>query len=162
MAEWASFFETNVEAAGLARGNVVDSSGASIIVVCDGDDSPIECEMLLTSARDCLVLAKGDAVLVWRSSSRSTTGVVLGRLGISVVRPDLSTEHTREGRQDSAVVGDVVPETVVLEAKESLTLRVGDGSITIRADGKILIKGKDLVSHAKNVNRIKGGAVAIN
>ena len=40
--------------------------------------------------------------------------------------------------------------------------RVGDGSIEIRADGKILIKGTDLVSHAKRMNRIKGGAVSIN
>jgi len=54
------------------------------------------------------------------------------------------------------------PDTLLLEAKESLTLRVGDGSITIRADGKILIKGKELVSHAEKMNRIKGGAVAIN
>jgi len=41
-------------------------------------------------------------------------------------------------------------------------LRVGDGSITIREDGKVLIKGKDLVSHAQRMNRIKGGAVSIN
>ena len=55
-----------------------------------------------------------------------------------------------------------VPEELLLEAKHSLTLRVGDGSITIREDGKILIKGKDLVSHATRLNRIKGGAVQIN
>jgi hypothetical protein len=59
-------------------------------------------------------------------------------------------------------VDDEIPDTLVLEAKSSLTLRVGDGSITIRADGKILIKGKDLVSYATRVNRIKGGSVSIN
>ena len=57
---------------------------------------------------------------------------------------------------------DVVPDELVLEAKHTLTLRVGDGSITIREDGKILIKGKDLVSHAARTNRIKGGSVQIN
>ena len=51
---------------------------------------------------------------------------------------------------------------MVLEAKRRLTLKCGDGSITIREDGKILIKGKDLVSHATRMNRIKGGAVQIN
>ncbi len=55
-----------------------------------------------------------------------------------------------------------VSDELVLEAKHSLTLRVGEGSITIREDGKILIKGKDLVSHAQRLNRIKGGAVQIN
>jgi hypothetical protein len=51
---------------------------------------------------------------------------------------------------------------LVLEATREMTLRVGDGSITIRKDGKILIKGTDLVSHAKRMNRVKGGAVSIN
>ena len=60
-------------------------------------------------------------------------------------------------------IGRVDPQKeVVIQARESLTLRVGDGSITIRADGKILIKGKDLVSHAQRANRIRGGSVAIN
>ena len=55
-----------------------------------------------------------------------------------------------------------LPDTLLLEAQRELTLRVGDGSITLRADGKVLIKGKDLVSHAQRLNRIKGGAVSIN
>jgi hypothetical protein len=67
---------------------------------------------------------------------------VLGRLGSS---------HSREA-----------PESLVLEAAEELTLRVGQGSITLGKDGKILIKGKDLVSHAQRMNRIKGGSVSIN
>ena len=63
---------------------------------------------------------------------------------------------------DSSIVATDVPDTLLLEATEELTLRVGDGSITIRKDGKILIKGTDLVSSAKRMNRVKGGAVAIN
>jgi hypothetical protein len=54
------------------------------------------------------------------------------------------------------------PDTLVLQAKRDLTLKCGDGSITICADGKIIIKGTDLVSRAKRTNRIKGGSVAIN
>ena len=77
--------------------------------------------------------------------------VVMGRIGRA--RPEID---------DGADQGDEMPETLFLEAKHSLTLRVGDGSITIREDGKILIKGKGLVSHAQRMNRIKGGAVSIN
>ena len=43
-----------------------------------------------------------------------------------------------------------------------VTLKCGDGSIAMRRDGKILIKGLDLVSHAARTNRVKGGSVAIN
>lgn len=55
-----------------------------------------------------------------------------------------------------------IPAEVVVEARGAITLRVADSSITLRKDGKILIKGTDVVSSAKRMNRVKGGAVAIN
>ena len=97
-------------------------------------------------------LQVGDVVIVCQLSDAPDSAVIIGRLA-RVGDEDLGRETAADNE---------LPDSLVLEAKQSLTLRVGDGSITIRADGKILIKGKDLVSHAKNVNRIKGGAVAIN
>ena len=88
---------------------------------------------------------ENDHVLVWVSGEEGQRDVVLGRIGPPIVLEP----------------GDPADD-LVLEAKHSLTLRVGAGSITIREDGKILIKGKDLVSHAQRLNRIKGGAVQIN
>ena len=55
-----------------------------------------------------------------------------------------------------------MPDELTLEAASQLSLKCGEGSITIRNDGKILIKGKNLVSLALETNRIKGGSVAIN
>src|SRR5947207_1076116 len=111
------------------------------VLVAAADGEELVCEVLSTGALASLLLAPKDTVLVWQQDSRAGRGVILGRVGLS---------HAE------------IPEEVVLEATESLILRVGDSSIRIRADGKVLIKGKDLVSHAQNVNRIKGGAVAIN
>jgi hypothetical protein len=103
------------------------------------------CQVLCSSGMPYL-LAPGDHVFVWLPHDVTAEGIVLGRLGQS---------HAAEGP-------DEPPAELVLEARSSLVLRVGDGSIEIRADGKILIKGSDLVSHATRLNRIKGGAVAIN
>jgi hypothetical protein len=100
------------------------------------------CDRLVTGAPQ-LRLQVGDAVLCFGGGER---GVILGRIG--------------GAEPDAAAAG--VPNELRLEAKEEITLRVGDGSITIRGDGRILIKGKDVVSHATRMNRIKGGAVAIN
>ena len=77
--------------------------------------------------------------------------MILGR--IVPAQASARAENTAEaGTQDE----------LVIEAKKNLTLKCGEGSITIREDGKILIKGKDLVSHAQRMNRIKGGSVSIN
>lgn len=51
---------------------------------------------------------------------------------------------------------------VTLEAQEEVVLKCGDGSITVRKDGKIIIKGTHLLSRASGPNRIKGGSVQIN
>jgi hypothetical protein len=49
-----------------------------------------------------------------------------------------------------------------LEAQEEIVLKCGEGSITLRKDGKIIIKGTHLLSRASGPNRIKGGSVQIN
>lgn len=133
-------------AASVSTGVVV-SPGRTIVLSPDDDRSArIRCRILESTERGALVLKAGDSVLFWRATPESDTGVILGRIGPSV---------------DPAPARDV-PDEIVLEAKKGLVLRVGEGSITIRADGKILIKGKDLVSHATRMNRIKGGSVSLN
>jgi hypothetical protein len=53
-------------------------------------------------------------------------------------------------------------ERIVFDAKKEIVLRCGEGSVTIRRDGKIVIKGTSLLSRSKGVNKIKGTAVNIN
>ena len=53
-------------------------------------------------------------------------------------------------------------EKVKIEAQKEIVLECGKGSITIRRDGKILIKGTNLVSRSSGPHRIKGAHVAIN
>ena len=124
---------------------------ASVLVACEsGRIDKILCNILETSDGNRLCLAAGDKVLVWLPESDEERGVVLGRIGPSRA-PAVEPEKTQD-----------TPGELVIEAKKNLTLKCGDGSITLRKDGKILIKGKDLVSQARRTNRIKGGSVAIN
>jgi hypothetical protein len=55
-----------------------------------------------------------------------------------------------------------VPEEVLVSAAKQLTLRCGESSITLTAAGKIIIRGKYIVSRSSGVHRIKGGSVQIN
>lgn len=144
--------ETMTHAKQVTQGKVlvVHNDGAAL-VGCEREKSEkILCDVLQTSEGPGLRLAPGDNVLVWLPENEQERGVVLGRIGPSrapVVEPGK--------KQDT-------PDELVIEAKKNLTFKCGDGSITLRKDGKILIKGKDLVSRAKRMNRIKGSSVAIN
>jgi hypothetical protein len=141
-------------ATGLIRAvaTALDSDGRVQVQVVDrdgNDDPSIWCTVLETSSADRLRVDVGDTLLVWLAADDSA--VILGRI-----------ERAAREQAEEATEDDAVPAVLVVEAKEAITFRVGEGSITMRGDGKILIKGTDLVSHAKRMNRIKGGAVSIN
>lgn len=53
-------------------------------------------------------------------------------------------------------------EDLVLEAKNSFTVRCGKSSITLYANGKIVLRGESILSDAEGINRIAGGQIQLN
>ncbi len=51
---------------------------------------------------------------------------------------------------------------VTIDGKDEIVLRCGKASITLRRNGKVIIRGTFLDSHASGTNRVKGGSVRIN
>lgn len=62
--------------------------------------------------------------------------------------------------QDQELVVD--GKRIVFEAEQEIVLKCGEGSITLSRDGKIVVKGTQLISRSTGVNKIKGGSVQIN
>jgi hypothetical protein len=74
----------------------------------------------------------------------------------------------RERFEPAALVGHA-PNTlelngsaVIVEGRDEIVLRCGLGSLTIRANGQIVVKGTRLVSRASETNKIRGASVQIN
>jgi hypothetical protein len=100
---------------------------------------PWLCDWLDTGSSLSPALAVGDTLLVL-PPSLDASGVVLGRIG--------SYQAQRAA--------------VVLNATESLSLRCGESSLEMRADGQVLLRGEDVLLRAKGTQRIRAGTVAIN
>lgn len=98
------------------------------------------CDVLSTCPAGSLCV--GDTLLVLPPSSTNGRGVVLGKV-------------VRYG-------GESLAANVHLEATESLTLKCGEASVELRADGRAMIKGEDVLLRAKGTQRIRAGNVAIN
>jgi len=75
-------------------------------------------------------------------------------------RPAPSAAGARPGQQRLEARLD--GERVVLEGKKEIVLKCGEASITLRSDGKMVLRGAYVETYAKGVNRIKGGSVKIN
>ena len=50
----------------------------------------------------------------------------------------------------------------VVEADRELELRCGSASITLRADGRVRVRGTDVTTRSSGTHRIKGASVRIN
>ena len=53
-------------------------------------------------------------------------------------------------------------ERLVIEGKEEIVLKCGEASITLTRAGKILIRGKYVLTRSDGVNRMMGGSVQVN
>jgi hypothetical protein len=91
------------------------------------------------------------ALVVWQAPD--TLAVVLGR----------QVPATVEAREPEPVLEAMVDgRRVVLQADEEVVLRCGESSITLKRNGRVVIKGAYVETASRGVNRIKGGSVKIN
>jgi len=103
------------------------------------------------AARSTLPLTRKEigreAVLMFEAGDRGKP-IIMGLL-----------QHALTHRESEVQVDG---EKVVFTAEREIVLRCGESSITLTRAGKVLIRGKYVLSRSSGVNRIKGGSVQIN
>ncbi|MEM7056551.1 MAG: hypothetical protein AAF557_03110 [Pseudomonadota bacterium] len=119
-----------------------------------------------------------NGVHIAKISGFSDDGMTLVELG-GIIRHALAMVPLDEGSLgcDAAVVGItgrndeflilglINPPKIkrkVVEADSELVLRCGKSSVTLCADGRVTIKGKQLLSRAEGQNRVQGASVLLN
>lgn len=100
------------------------------------------CQWLDTGSTPNPPLSAGDTLLVMPPDADGSPALAMGRIG--TYQPQ------------------ALPPTLVLGATESVSLRCGAASIDLRADGKLMVRGDDVLVRAKGTQRIRAGTVAIN
>ncbi|AKQ69077.1 hypothetical protein A176_005989 [Myxococcus hansupus] len=51
---------------------------------------------------------------------------------------------------------------VLLEGRDEVVLRCGKATLILRADGRVILRGVEVLTEAEGVHRIRGGKVKIN
>ncbi|PKO56227.1 MAG: hypothetical protein CVU25_10680 [Betaproteobacteria bacterium HGW-Betaproteobacteria-19] len=122
------------------RVSLLTIDGIGNLTVLAADGVSFTCDWLENG--QAVALATGDTLLALPPDA-SGRGIVLGRIG--------------PYREPQPVA------RLTLEATEVLTLRCGDVTIDLRAaDGKLMLRGDDVLLRAKGTQRIRAGTVAIN
>ena len=130
----------------MIRGTVVEMlESGELMVRCPAiKGGSLRCDLLESADNAFGKLQAGDPVLVLAPASPQENGCVLGRIGRYKPATAPQADH------------------LVIEAGETLTLKCGESSVDLRKDGKLMIRGNDVLTRARRTQRIKGGTVAIN
>ena len=73
-----------------------------------------------------------------------------------------TTEKEISFPEDKSLNVKMDQHNVIIEANEQIILRCGKSSVTLKKDGKIIVKGTNIISRASGNQKIKGASVQIN
>jgi hypothetical protein len=147
------------------RGNLVGTlvgvAEGRLLVSVEGIASAVSarCTLALDAGELATALARKAPVLLVFERDDPALPIVTGFLH----------ELPAQASAPSAAPGPALPleakldgKRVVLDAEDEIVLRCGAASITLRRNGRVIIRGTYLESRSRGINRIKGGAVQIN
>lgn len=136
---------------GIRIARIVEVIEGRAVVAVDGRHVQARCALAV--APDDGVSWLGRAVLVALEGGDPALPVIVGLVGdllpLAVPRPD--GDHVLvDGKR------------ITLEGREEVVLRCGEASVTLRADGQVIIKGQRITSRAAETHKIRGATVQIN
>lgn len=123
------------------RAEVVETRADGRLLVKVAEGKLVVCDWLESHLTLGRAVSAGDAVLIM-ADQIGATGILVGRVGSR-------QGHSPDGR-------------LTIEASQQLTLLCGAASIDLRADGKVMVRGEDVLLRAKGTQRIRAGTVSIN
>lgn len=144
-------------------GRIVDiDAGGAVSVEVPGVSGARVARLALTLSRDDLVAAResgASAVLVFENGDAALP-IIVG-LVQSAAQP---AEAVRSAGPDVPQVfeADVDGKRVRITAQDEIVLECGSASITLRRNGRVVVRGTYVESYSDGTNRIKGGQVRIN
>lgn len=140
---------TKPGSAELRVGRVVGFEGASLQVEVPGHG--------LARARVAVPLAMTQVEAAVQANAEVVLGFEDGDPGRPIVLGLVEQGFSREPAE-----ARIDGQRVVIAGKEEVELRCGEATITLRANGKVVIRGAYVETRASGTNRIKGGSVQIN
>jgi hypothetical protein len=109
-----------------------------------------------TASRLTQAIEQGQCAVLAFEDGDSARPIILGIM--SALQPSAAPAATR----GLVVSADADGKRVRLEAQEEVVLQCGLSSITLKRNGKVVIRGSHVETYASGTNRIKGGQVRIN
>lgn len=145
----------------------VNADGALVVEFPGADQGPTPARLAvaLTAERiQTAIASRQPVVLVFENGDRAQP-IIVGLIEV-LPQPTTITAATRATNDTSIespiLEADVDGKRVRVTAKDEIVLQCGAASVTLRRNGRVVIRGTYVETHSDGTNRIKGGQVQIN
>ncbi|MDH5256868.1 MAG: hypothetical protein OEX07_02640 [Gammaproteobacteria bacterium] len=144
------------------KGIVMDVIEEGLILVQDKADvnAVYPCYFLRTAAGALPKIKSNDTVIYRVPELDEEYGVVLGIIEKYMTFDDKVANKLK--KREISQMTTLEDKVLHIKADDGLVIECGKSSIILTKDGKIQIKGNDLLSRARGMNKIKGAGVNIN
>ncbi len=153
-------------AAAVVLGRVVSVDGAGAVQVSFAGSErmrPARLALPLPVEELAAAALNGRSVVLAFENGDPTLPLILGLMPESGCAEGQLAQHEKG---DSSAAPDVVLQVdgrrVHIRAQEEIVLECGNASITLRRNGRVVIRGNYVETYSEGTNRIKGGQVRIN
>lgn len=129
----------------------------SLTVIYPGITTPIPARLAAAATRDRIetaILLQQSVVLLFEQGDPQRP-IIIGFLSSGV--DGGPTQHA-----SPSIEADVDGKRVRVSGQDEIVLECGQASITLRRNGRVIIRGTHVESNSEGTNRIKGGQVRIN
>lgn len=155
---------SRARAAGAAvLGHIVAvEAGGTVSVEVPGAPEARSARLALALSREELLTAReagGCVVLVFENGDPALP-IIVGLVQTVGRSPDVAHNDSPEGPR--VLEADVDGKRVRITAQDEIVLECGSASITLRRNGRVVVRGTYVESYSDGTNRIKGGQVRIN
>ena len=130
------------------------------VVQFEGSAMPVIARVAASMCASGSAPAAGSSVILIFENGDRQLPVIVDFVRDSLAPPAVSQSFTQNQGFTSSF--ELNGKRVVLEGKEEIVLKCGLGSLTLRADGQVVIKGTRLLSKASETNKVRGASVSIN
>ncbi len=141
-------------------GRIVGISADGVpLVECEGSDSPAEARFFATL--DPVTLTSGAEVLLFFDGGDLLRPIIAGVMAPRG-RPILQSVETVETTADLPDFACVDGKRVVIRGRDEIVFSCGEASITLRRNGKVIVRGTKVESHSLGTQWVTGALVKIN
>jgi hypothetical protein len=91
-----------------------------------------------------------------------TRPIVIGFLQPPSAQAQGEAAAAAQSTEPLAIDADIDGKRVCIRGEDEIVLQCGSASITLRRNGRVVVRGTYVETHSEGTNRIKGGQVRIN